>query len=148
MTNNDLDINDWNPDWENTETVAWATEWLAPDEKLTEDELNLAYITMRYYGNTVGRWYYTEIKQALDDVGIDKFLENKGVENVSDEDKEELRQFFIHWIEFLKYDSELEFEFEGVNEEIGEDILSEIDEEYAKLGQESNLVETIKPTLH
>lgn len=149
MTNKDLTIDDWNPNWDDGEIPVWATEWTLPEDGLTEEEIEAAYITMQYRGNVVGRWYYTEIKQALGDLGIDKFLEEKNITDASDDDKEELRQFFIHWVEFLKIANEgMTFEAETVEEQVGEDILAEMDSEYAKLGKDSKLVETIKRKLH
>lgn len=150
MTDKNISIDDWNPDWDNNDDVpVWATEWTLPDDGLTPEEMETTYITMQYRGNTVGRWYYTEIKQALEDTDINKFLEEKNITDATDDDKEELKQFFTHWIEFLKISTEgLAFEPEEINEQIGEDILGEMDGEYAMLGKDANLVNEFKSKLH
>lgn len=149
MTNKDITIDDWNPSWDDDAEVVWATEWFAPEGEMTDEELEAAYITMRYRGNVVGRWYYTEIQQALGDKGIDAFLADKNITDATDADKEELHQFFKHWTEFLKMSTGgMVFESDEVNEEIGDDILGEIDSDYAKLGKDSNLVEDVKRNLH
>lgn len=149
MTNKDLTIDDWNPNWDDGEIPVWATEWALPEDGLTDEEIEDTYITMMYRGNVVGRWYYTEIKQALGDLGIDKFLEEKNITDATDDDKEELRQFFTHWVEFLKISNEgMAFEPEDINEQIGDDILGEMQDEYTKLGKDINLVEEVKRNLH
>jgi hypothetical protein len=147
MTDKDLDINDWDPDFNDAASTAWAAEWEAPEEDATKEEVEMIYLTMSYKGNVVGRWYYPEIMQALGDVGITMFLENKGITDATEEDKKELSDFFKHWKMFVEMGTAMEFEIGEVEEHIGDDLLSEMDAEFKELGKDP-ISDAVKKLLH
>lgn len=147
MTDKDLDINDWDPDFNDGVSTAWAAEWEAPEEDATKEEVEMTFLTMAYKGNIVGRWYYTEIMQALGDVGITMFLENRGITDATEEDKKELGDFFHHWKMFVEMGTAMEFEIGEVEEHIGDDLLTEMDAEFKALGKDP-ISDAVKKLLH
>lgn len=152
MTTKDLDIEDWDPDFDNGEESVWSAEWDGPEEPLEEEELKDEFMMMTYKGTEVFRWYYPQVLECVEKGSVEEFLNSQPISEVSQEDKEELLEFFRHWVWFISMDSNkkpaVTFEPDGVIEDIGEDLLSEMDEEYAKLGKESELTKAIKRTLH
>lgn len=154
MTTKDLEIEDWNPDFDDEKQSIWSAEWYGPEEPLEEEQLKDEYLTMTYDSKNTYRWYYTQILECVDKNSVDEFLEEQAIIDVSAEDKTELLDFFKHWIWFVSMDMNKKpqapstFEVDNVIENIGEDLLEEIDEDYAKLGKESDLTNTIKRTLH
>lgn len=154
MTTKDLDIEDWNPDFDNGKQSIWSAEWYGPEEPLDEDQLKDEFLTMTYNNKDTYRWYYPQILECVEKDSVEEFLKDQNITDVSVEDKTELLDFFKHWIWFTSMDSSRKpqapatFEANDVIENIGDDLLEEIDEEYAKLGKESNLTQSIKRTLH
>lgn len=153
MSEKDLTMEEWNPDWEENPNSVWAAEWYGPDEPIPEEELEQEFIMMTYKGKDTWRWHFPEIQAAIEcENGIDTLLEKYKITDATAEDKEELFQFLSHYIWFVTMDSKKrparEFVAEDAIEEIGDDMLSEMDEEYAKLGQQSELTKAIKRTLH
>jgi hypothetical protein len=147
MSNEDLTLDDWDPDFNDGQSTVWAAEWETPEEEMTEEEKEMSFLTMLYKEQVVGRWYYTEIIQALGDLGIDAFLQGKNITDATDADKKELRDFFEHWLMFMDMGTEMAFEADGVEEQIGDDILEEMDSELAKL-EKDPIAEAVKKTLH
>lgn len=143
----ELNIDNWDPNFDDEQSTVWAAEWEAPEEEATKEEVEASFLTMSYKGGVVGRWYYTEIMQAVGDLGIDQFLENKNILDATEADKKELRDFFDHWLMFIEMGTKLDLEVEDVEEYIGDDILSEMDSELAKLGK-TPISEAVKKTLH
>ena len=149
MSEKDLEIEE----WEETTDSVWSAEWYGPEEPIPEEELEQEYITMTYRGEHTWRWYFPQIKAAVEsENGIDTLLEQFNITDATDADKEELFQFLSHYIWFVTMDAEnrppKEFTVDDTIEEIGEDDLAEMDAEYAKLGKESQLAQSIKRTLH
>lgn len=152
MTIKDLNIEDWNPDFNESGNSVWEAEWNGPEEPLTEDELKEEFMMMTYKGTDVYRWYYPQVLECVKSNSVEEFLNSQPISEVTPEDKQELLDFFKHWIWFVSMDSqykpEMTFEADEVLEEIGDDILSEIDNEYEQLGKQSELTKSVKRTLH
>ena len=107
---------------------------------------------MTYNGKDVYRWYYPQILECVEKDSVEEFLNTQPIGEVANSDKQELLDFFKHWVWFVSMDSKykpaLTFDAEDVLEEIGDDILSEIDNEYSQLGKQSELRKAVKRTLH
>lgn len=147
----ELTLENWK-DFDDNEESIWSAEWDGPEEPLEEEELQQEFLMMTYKGTEVFRWYYPQILECVEKDSVEEFLNSQPISEVSQEDKEELLEFFKHWIWFISMDSKHKpkqtFEADDAIEEIGDDMLEEIDSEYAKLGKESELTKAVKRTLH
>ena len=152
MKEKDLELEDWDPDFDDGEPSVWAAEWDGPEEPLEPEELEKEFLMMTYRGNDVFRWHWAEIKECVDTGSVSAFLEKYSINDCVSDDEKELLEFFRHWVWFISMDSKNKpanvFEADSAIEEIGDDMLTEMDGEYAKLGKESQLTEAIKRTLH
>lgn len=152
MTNKDLEIEDWDPNFDDEQSSVWAAEWQGPEEPLEPEELEKEFLEMTYKGTDKFTWYWPEIKDCVDKKSVVEFLAYYKITDVSAEDEKELLDFFNHWVWFISMDSTNKppevFEADSAIEEIGSDMLEEMDGEYAQLGKESKLSEAIKRTLH
>lgn len=152
MSNKDeLTLENWE-DFDTEKESVWSAEWNGPEEPLEEDELKEEFLMMTYKGTEIFRWYYPQIFECVEKSNVDEFLATQPIGEVTKEDREELLEFFRHWIWFVSMDNKhkpkMTFEAQDAVEEIGEDILEEMDSEYAKLGKQSELTKAIKRTLH
>lgn len=150
MTTKDLE--NWDPNFDDEGDSVWNAEWNGPEEPLSEEELKDEFLMMTYKGTDTYRWYYPQILECVEKGSVEDFLNDQPIGAVSDEDKKELLEFFRHWIWFTTMDSnhkpQMEFAADETIEEIGDDILEQIDSEYEKLGKQSELTKAIKRTLH
>lgn len=146
------ELEDWDPNFNDSGDSVWSAEWNGPEEPLEEDELKDEFLMMTYKGTEVFRWYYPQILECVEKSSVDEFLNTQPISEVSKEDREELLEFFRHWVWFTTMDSKHKpakvFEAEDTLEEIGDDLLEEMDSEYAILGKESELTKAVKRTLH
>lgn len=147
----ELTLENWE-DFDNGKESVWSAEWDGPEEPLEEEELQHEFLMMTYKGTEVFRWYYPQILECVEKASVEEFLSTQPISEVLTEDKEELLEFFRHWIWFVSMDNKhkpkMTFEAKEAIEEIGDDILEEMDSEYAKLGKQSELTKAIKRTLH
>ena len=153
MTTKDLDIDNWNPDFNSEESAVWSAEWNGPEEPLEAEELEKEFLMMTYRSKDTFRWYWPMIKKCVDEDSVKELLTEFNINDASDEDEQELLDFFKHWIWFTSMDAKhkpaMTFEAESVNEEIGDDILEELEDEYSKLGTPVDLKNTVNNrTLH
>ena len=152
MTTKDLDIEDWDPNFNDDESAVWSAEWNGPEEPLEADELENEFLMMTYRGKDVFRWYWPQIKQCVEADNVEELLKEFNITDASKDDEHELLEFFKHWIWFTSMDAKdkpaMTFEADSAIEEIGDDMLEEMDAEYDKLGTPTQLSQAIKRTLH
>lgn len=132
-------------------STAWAAEFWGPEEK-TEDPAVMATFGMiiSYHGGETQEWFYPEISVAVETKTVRQFAYSKGFTEIGDNDIEELEAFLFHYVRFMRFDVEMpnqEFEAEGTVETIGDDLLDEMDGEFAQLGQPT-IKDDVKRTLH
>jgi hypothetical protein len=152
MTTKDLDIDNWDPDFNSDDLAVWSAEWDGPEEPLEADELEKEFLMMTYRGKDVFRWYWLQIKACVDADSVTTLLEEFNINDASKSDEQELLDFFKHWIWFVSMDSKnkptMTFEASDTLEEIGDDLLEEMESEYEKLGTPADLSQATKRTLH
>ena len=158
MSTDKLEIKDWEDELAEKDIIstAWEAEFFGPEEKIEKeedlDEYNVHVIYKKAKNFT---WYYPQIKAALMSDAVKEFVEFNGITDATDDDVEELKAFFFHYLRFVQFDVDLgdtnptgEFEPEGINEEVGEDDLDDIVEELQEAGMETKFSEANKPKLH
>lgn len=152
MNEKDLDLEDWDPNFDDGTPSVWSAEWDGPEEPLEPEEMEKEFLMMTYKGKDVFRWHWPEIKECVDLGSVSDFLEKYNIHDCVSDDEQELLEFFRHWVWFISMDSKNKpanvFEADSAIEEIGDDELAEMDSEYAKLGKESQLTQAVKRTLH
>lgn len=154
MSTDNTEIKDWQDDLAEKDIIstAWQAEFFGPEEKI-EDEQELAKFDVHViYKNTKNfTWYYPQIKAALLADSVKEFVEYHGIVDATDNDIEELKAFFFHYVRFINFEVDLDetapqvFEATDVNETIGDDDMEEIVDELkeAKMDRFGD-----KPTLH
>jgi hypothetical protein len=138
---------EWNPDFDDGQSTIWAAEWFGPEEKI-EDEAELSKLGVHviYDGKQHYTWYYPQVHAALTQDKVREFIEYEGITGVSDEDVEELKAFFYHWIRFTMFEVDVEqgpreFVPEGINEVLGDEDVSEITVELERAGMKKKYEE-------
>lgn len=159
MSTDNIEINDWQDEMVEKDIIstAWQAEFFGPEEKVEiEAELDEYNVHVIYKKEKSFTWYYPQIKAALLADAVKEFVEFNGIVDATEDDVEELKAFFFHYLRFVQFDVDLgdgtepagEFEPESVNEQVGEDDLDDIVEELQEAGMEEKFAEANKPKLH
>lgn len=140
-------------DFDNGEVAVWSAEWFGPEEKIEDEEaLNTTvYVHVKYRGEREFRWYYFQIKSAVEDIGVESFIKEQGITDASSDDVQELTDFLKHWLMFVDCEIDLTqtLEVDDVNEELGADDFNRIQEEMGEAGiKETAIASAVRKTLH
>jgi hypothetical protein len=159
MSTDNIEIKDWQDEMVEKDIIstAWQAEFFGPEEKVEDEaELDTFNVHVIYKKEKNFTWYYPQIKAALLADAVKEFVEFNGIVDATEDDIEELKAFFFHYLRFVQFDVDLgdvtepgrEFEPEGINEQVGEDDLDDIVEELQEAGMEQKFAEANKPQLH
>lgn len=159
MSTDNIEIKDWQDEMVEKDIIstAWQAEFFGPEEKVENEEDLAEYnVHIIYKKEKSFTWYYPQIKSALLADAVKEFVEFNGIADATEDDVEELKAFFFHYLRFVQFDVDLgdgteptgEFEPEHINEQVGEDDLDDIVEELQEAGMEQKFAEANKPQLH
>ena len=159
MSTDNIEIKDWQDEMVEKDIIstAWQAEFFGPEEKVEKEEDLAGYNVHVIYKNEKNfTWYYPQIKAALLADAVKEFVEFNGIVDATEDDVEELKAFFFHYLRFVQFDVDLgdgtespgEFEPEYINEQVGEDDLDDIVEELQEAGMAEKFAEANKPKLH
>jgi hypothetical protein len=139
-----IEITDWAEEEDVSGSTAWAAEWFSPDEKI-EDETELSKVGVHviYKNEKHFTWFYPQIRIVLEEKKVKEFVKFNGIDDASEEDIIELRDFFFHFLQFVNHEVELEgpttFEPENIAESMSDADLDDIEEELTNAGMKDKL---------
>jgi len=155
MNNDNITIEDWKEEADDVGglSTAWAAEWFGPEEKIEDpEELAKVGVHVIYKNEKHFTWFFPQVKSVLLDNKVREFIEYNGITDATDDDVQELKDFFFHFIRFVTFEVDPEadghktFEPENVAEALGDEDLEDIEDELEDAGMDQ--FGDDKPTLH